>query len=97
MYLKTPTMNDRPMKKLKEYKHHILFVDEKTGIRECFQYWDLNHEIVNYQVHAYDDSGDLIPTNKKQTPIKNNIKNDNRLSKIIERTNFYEELVKKLI
>jgi hypothetical protein len=28
------------MKKVKEYSNHVLYED-KNGIRECFQYWDL--------------------------------------------------------
>ena len=30
MYMKTPMMFGRPMKKVKEYPHFVLFIDEKT-------------------------------------------------------------------
>ena len=70
MNLKTPTMFNRPMKKVKEYKHFILFEDEKTKIKECFQIWDLTHK--NNR-----NSNDNILT-------KQNIKSDNRLITLIK-------------
>ncbi len=101
MYMKTPMMFGRPMKKVKEYEHHVVFVDEKLGIRQSFQYWDLTHEIIDHQVYAYADNGDLIPVNeikrKENTTIKKSIKNDNRLNEIIAKGDFYEELLKNLI
>ena len=58
------------MKKIKEYEHHVLYVDEKTNIRESFQYFDLTHPTEETQII-------------KQNP-KTNIKNDNRLSSLID-------------
>ncbi len=87
MYLKTPMMFGRPMKKVKEYPHFVLFVDEKTGIRECFQYWDLRHEIIDNKVFMYDEKGNLqiCDDKKKNLPIpKQKIMTDNRLNKLIE-------------
>lgn len=39
--MKVPKMFGRKMKMVKKYEHFILFVDEETGIRESFQYWEL--------------------------------------------------------
>lgn len=66
----TPELFGRKMKKIKEYKHHVLYVDEKTNIRESFQYFDLTHSTEETQII-------------KQNP-KTNIKNDNRLSSLID-------------
>lgn len=101
MYMKTPMMFGRPMKKIKEYEHHVVYEDEKLGIRQSFQYWDLTHEIIDHQIYVYNDNGDLIPVNeikrKEQIPVKKSIKNDNRLNEILERADFYEDLLKELI
>ena len=99
MYMKTPMMFGRPMKKVQEYEHHVVFVDEKLGIRESFQYWDLTHEIIEHQIYAYADNGDLIPVKeiKRKENIKKSIKNDNILNEILAKENFYEELLKNLI
>ena len=96
MYLKTPMMFGRPMKKVKEYPHFVLFVDEKTGIRECFQYWDLTHEIIDNKVFVYDEKGDLQPCEDSgyTTPIKKEkqkIMTDNRLNKLIK--GFFDDLI----
>jgi len=65
MYLKTPMMFGRPMKLVKKYPRFALYVDEKTGIRESFQYWDLMHELKfvdgKQQVFMYDNNGNLFP------------------------------------
>lgn len=88
MYLKTPRMFGRPMKKVKEYEHFVLYVDEITGIRESFQYWDLTHEVIDNKTYKYTDDGDLVPVEEQKpveyVPVKKQIKNDNRLSKLIE-------------
>lgn len=61
----TPELFGRKMKMLKKYKHHVLYVDEQTQIRESFQYFDLTHTTEETQI-------------EKQNP-KTNISNDNRL------------------
>ena len=66
----TPELFGRKMKKIKEYEHHVLYIDEKTNIRESFQYFDLTHLTEETQII-------------KQNP-KTNIKNDNRLSSLID-------------
>lgn len=88
MFMKNPIIFNRPMKKLKEYKNFVLFIDEKLGIRECFQYWDLKHEIIDNKVYEYDNNGKLIPVDSIKNKIpKNTIKTDNRLKNIMERIN----------
>lgn len=92
MYMKTPMMFGRPMKKVKEYPHFVLFIDEKTGARECFQYWDLTHEIINGKSFMYTESGDLIETSDQKVDLpyidkprpKKEVKNDTRLKNIID-------------
>ena len=92
MYMKTPMMFGRPMKKVKEYPHFVLFVDEKLGIRECYQYWDLTHEIINGKTFVYSKSGELIETSDQKVKIpyvdkprpKNKIMNDTRLNRLID-------------
>lgn len=90
MYMRTPKIFGRPMKKVKEYEHFVMYVDEKTGIRECFQYWDLTHEIIEGKSFKYNDKGELEPVEDQKpseyVPVKpkKHIKNDNRLSKLIE-------------
>lgn len=69
-----PEYNGRPMKILKKYKHFILFIDEKTGIRECFQYWDLKEnkkELNNIPVQS-------------ETKSNKRVHSDNNLSAIID-------------
>lgn len=76
--MQTPTLFGRKMKKIKEYQHHILFEDEKTGIKECFLYYDLNFSKL--------DTGENIENNKP-TENKVNVKNDSRLDEIIKEMN----------
>lgn len=87
MYMKTPMMFGRPMKKVKEYPHFVEFIDEKTGIRECFQYWDLTHEIIDREVFVYNEKGDLVRIDDKRLTKpyrhKTNVMNDTRLNKLI--------------
>ena len=73
MYMKTPMMFGRPMKKVKEYEHHVVFVDEKLGIRQSFQYWDLTHEIIDHQVDAYADNGELIAADEIKIKVNRSI------------------------
>lgn len=89
MYLKTPKIFNRPMDKVEEYEHFVLFIDKKTGIRECFQYWDLTHEIIDNKTYVYDDKGSLVLINDKANNIpvqqsKQMIKNDNRIYALLE-------------
>ena len=93
MYMKTPMMFGRPMKKVKEYPHFVLFVDEKTGIKESYQYWDLTHEIIDGKSYKYTDKGDLIETNDQKVNIPyidrprvkpKKVTNDKRLNNLID-------------
>lgn len=90
-----PKYNGRPMKLVKKYKHFAMFVDEKTGIRQCYQYWDLTHYInKNGKVVKLNDNGDKSLVNEKKEIPKQKVKNDLRLSEIIERIMDYEEIFK---
>ena len=59
---------------------------------ECFQYWDLTHEIINGKSFMYTESGDLIETSDQKVDIpyidkprpKKEVKNDTRLKNIID-------------
>lgn len=90
-----PKYNGRPMKLVKKYKHFAMFKDEKTGIRQCYQYWDLTHYVNEYgEVVKLDDKGnESIVDEKKEVP-KQKVKNDLRLSEIIERIMDYGEIFK---
>ena len=81
--MRTPTFYGRPMKKVKEYKNFIMFVDEKTNVRECYSYWDLTHWRVKGEYFVLDFNGEVrkLETNKKEIKL---IKNDNRLLEIIK-------------
>lgn len=68
----TPTYNGRPMKKIKEYSHHVLFIDEKTKVRESFLYRDL-----------IEDNPIIHQVYKEQFSVRN----DNRLMEIINKLN----------
>lgn len=67
-----PEMFGRQMKLIKQYKRFVLFKDEKTGIRECFLYYDLIKP---------NDNGKTEINNKMK---KQNIKDDVRLLEIIK-------------
>jgi len=77
MKILMPKYNGRPMKFIKKYKSFILFIDEKTGIKECYQYWDLMQNINKKRdINTFNDN------NKKNA--RHNVKNDLRLSEIIK-------------
>lgn len=67
--MKVPKMFGRKMKMVKKYEHFILFVDEETGIRESFQYWEL-----------YLEDRTRNDIQKKQ---RTDVKNDSRLLDLI--------------
>lgn len=81
--MRTPTYYGRPMKQVKRYKSFILFVDEKTNVRECFSYWDLTHWRFKGEYFALDFDGETQKVDVKPKEIKN-IKNDNRLIEILK-------------
>lgn len=106
MYMKTPKMFGRPMKKVKEYPRFVLFIDEKTGIRECFQYWDLTHEYKYVDsrevVMKYNNNGELMMVDEtkavlpyKPTPLvrnkHNKVMSDKRIDNLIK--NMFSDLV----
>ena len=83
--MRTPTFFGRNMKKLKEYEHFIMFIDEKTNVRECFSYWDLTHWRIKGEYFVLDFNSEVrkIETTKKEIK-KQDIKNDNRLMEILK-------------
>lgn len=87
-----PKYNGRPMKLVKKYKHFAMFIDKKTGVKQCYQYWDLTHYINKYgEVVKLNDKGKLTIVGEKKEVPKQTIKNDLRLSEIIERIMDYEK------
>ncbi len=87
--MRIPTFNGRPMKKVQEYEHFILFIDEKTGIRQCFSIWDLTHKEYIGRLYSLPDENGNTGHNKVRgaRPYANKTKNknDNRLSDLIEK------------
>ncbi len=95
MYLKTPKMFGRPMKLVKKYPRFALYVDEKTGIKQSFQYWDLTHEIKlvddRETVFKYNDKGELVLVDAKKAlytppkPVKKTkVMSDKRVDDLIK-------------
>lgn len=94
MKMRIPKYNGRPMKLVKKYKHFALFIDEKTGIRQCYQYWDLTHYYVNNELIELDFYGNEVPVTTKRVIPKQKVNNDLRLGEIMERIKDYEEIIK---
>ncbi len=95
MKFRIPKMFGRPMKIVKKYKNFVLFIDEKTGIRECYQYYDLTHYVnENGDLIKLDYDGNEILVDERKFVPKQKIKNDLRLTKIIERIMDYENNIK---
>lgn len=45
--MQIPTWHGRPMKLIKKYTNHVLFEDEKTGIKLSFNYYQLGMKHTN--------------------------------------------------
>lgn len=95
--MRIPKFHGRPMKQLEEYEHFIVFIDEKTGIKECYSKWDLTHVEYDGRLYSLEDENGNTGHNKVRgaRPYGNRTKNkqDNRLSHLIDQMKRTGELV----
>lgn len=92
--MRTPTFHGRPMKMVKKYENFILFMDEKTGVKECYSEWTLTHSEFLGRLYSHPDEEGNYGHHKKRgaRPCQKSM-NDKRLQELMKQ--MAEDVVKK--